>query len=296
MSWPRLLTDNVFEADVMLMGVPFDGAVTGGKGAALAPAKIRELSEQLSVITEDGYSLEGWKVFDWGDPEYDLDWERYYKNVENLAQKCFQTQKFCICLGGDHSISIPLHKAYASFLGQPSNGKTGIIHIDSHPDLCSQYDNHPWSHACTERRAVEGLIKPEGLTLIGTRAYTREEVKYLGEHPEILNIGARQIWEQGVNAALALVIDKYVGYDQIYLSIDIDAADPAFAPGTGTPEAGGLSSREILELIRGIVESLPIRAMDIVEVSPPLDQTNQITSWLALKIIYETFGVLKQKK
>ena len=90
--------------------------------------------------------------------------------------------------------------------------------------------------------------------------------------------------------------EKYSDYDAVYFTLDIDVLDPAFAPGTGTPEAGGLTSRELIEITKFLLSELPITAMDVVEVSPPLDSENSITSWAALKIIYEVFGQLFAKK
>jgi agmatinase len=108
-------------------------------------------------------------------------------------------------------------------------------------------------------------------------------------------INAREIYRIGLEHTYKTIRDRYLNCRSIYLSIDIDVLDPAYAPGTGTPESGGLSTRELMELVREIVVHLPVKAADIVEVSPPLDSSN-ITSWAALKVIYEIFGEIYKRK
>jgi agmatinase len=103
------------------------------------------------------------------------------------------------------------------------------------------------------------------------------------------------MFQDGYKKAVDLLVEKFSGYDMIYITLDIDVLDPAFAPGTGTPEAGGISSRELMYIINQLMEKLPVKAMDIVEVSPPLDTENQITSWAAVKVIYEVFAKLNQR-
>ncbi|RJX19954.1 MAG: agmatinase [Desulforudis sp.] len=285
--WGGLYEPNLDAADVVILGIPFDGAVSAGKGAAEAPDRLRDLSRILPATTEEGFLLKGLRVRDEGNVPKNLDWEEYFRQVEEQAFALLSTGKRCLFLGGDHSISIPLEKAYARTCGGES---VGIIHFDSHTDIADEFDGHRWSHACVQRRALELLnVKPEGLTFLGIRSYEEEELHFLSEHPEIRVIGAREIFRKGLDSVLAQVYDRYRDYRHIYMTIDIDVLDPAFAPGTGTPEAGGLSTRELIELVREMTTALPVQAVDIVEVSPPLDSSD-ITSWAALKVVYELFG------
>lgn len=189
--------------------------------------------------------------------------------------------------------SIPFESAFArAYAGE----NIGIIHFDAHCDLADEYDGHRWSHACTQRRALElPNVKPGNLTLVGIRSFMEDELEFLGKHPEIRVINAREIFKNGLERTFKEISERYRNCRTIYLSIDIDVLDPAFAPGTGTPESGGLSTRELMELVREIVVHLPVKAMDIVEVSPPLDSSN-ITSWAALKVMYEIFGELYNRK
>lgn len=225
--WGGLYEPNLDAADVVILGIPFDGAVSAGKGAAEAPDRLRDLSRILPATTEEGFLLKGLRVRDEGNVPKNLDWEEYFRQVEEQAFALLSTGKRCLFLGGDHSISIPLEKAYARTCGGES---VGIIHFDSHTDIADEFDGHRWSHACVQRRALELLnVKPEGLTFLGIRSYEEEELHFLSEHPEIRVIGAREIFRKGLDSVLAQVYDRYRDYRHIYMTIDIDVLDPAFA-------------------------------------------------------------------
>ncbi len=285
--------ESLAEADAVLLGVPFDGGASAGRGAFAAPDRIREMSRIVSGITEEGIIFTDLKLKDEGDVPVDLNWERFFTRVEDKAYNLLKTGLFCLFLGGDHSVTIPLETAFARAY---AHEKVGIIHFDSHTDIAHEYDGHRWSHACTQRRALEQPnVHPAALTFLGIRSYMEGELKFLRANPDIRVIGAREIYRRGLDFVLEEVQKRYAGYQSIYVTIDIDVLDPAFAPGTGTPEAGGLSTRELMELIRGIVSTLPVRAVDVVEVAPPLD-TADITSWAALKVIYEILGAYAQKQ
>jgi agmatinase len=293
MPWGELNCQNKEQADVTVMGIPFDGAVSCGKGSAQGPEKIRSLSRYLPATTEQGFEIDGLKVYDHGDVPINLNWEEYYAEVEKQALHLFETGKFCLFFGGDHSVTIPLSRAYGEYY---KGKKIGIIHFDAHPDLCYEYDDHKWSHACPFRRALEDVIKPGDLAQVGIRSYEKEEIVFYKENPDLLLIKAYDVFMEGYVAACQKLKEKFKNYDAIYLSLDIDVLDPAYAPGTGTPEAGGLSSRELMEIVKFLIVELPIVAMDLVEVSPPLDSRNDITAWAALKVVYEVFGKLSLKR
>ena len=131
---------------------------------------------------------------------------------------------------------------------------------------------------------------------MGIRSYESEEVDLYEAHPELLVIKAHDIFKRGYQDAIDRLVKNFEGYDSVYITLDIDVLDPAFAPGTGTPEAGGLSSRELMEIINQLMCRLPVDAMDIVEISPSLDTRNQITSWAGVKIIYEAFAKIAGNK
>lgn len=290
--WRELLTDDINESSVIIKGIPFDKAASIGKGTSQAPNRIRQLSRFIPPITEEGIILKKPFVKDEGNFDFSISWEEYFKNIEEDALELLNSNKFCIFLGGDHSVSIPLQSAFSK---SNSSKKIGVIHFDAHCDLLSEYQGHHWSHACVTRRTLEDThLKDSGLTLIGIRSFEEEELHYLNDHKDIKLISALDVYEKGINYLLEELEERYKGYDSIYITLDIDVLDPAFAPGTGTPEGGGLSTREMIQIIKYLIKNLPIKAMDIVEISPPLDNSD-ITSWGALKIIYEVFGQIQLK-
>jgi agmatinase len=284
-DWSGLAAARDPGAQIGILGVPFDGAVSFRKGAAQAPARIRALTHYMPPITEEGHALDGLTICDYGDVERDLNWERYFGTVAERALSALD-HPFTLFLGGDHSVGIPLMGAFSSKF----DGPFGVLHIDAHTDLIDIYEGHPWSHACTERRALElPNLAPQHLVFCGIRSWEGEELRFLADHPEITVHTARAMHQDGVEATAQRVIARLSGLDRVYLTLDIDSLDPAYAPGTGTPEAGGLTTRALLEFLRLIFAGLPVRAMDVVEVAPPLDHCD-ITSFAAMKLIYEVFG------
>ncbi len=285
--WEEIRVEDAREAGVQILGVPFDGGASAGRGACEGPDRLRELSYVMGDVTETGIILRNLGLKDAGDVPPDLDWDRYFSEVEERAFPLLQSEKFEIFLGGDHSVSIPLKRAFCRFF---EGEKLGVIHFDAHPDTLDKYNGHSWSHACTLRRALElpGIF-PKDVALLGVRTYMEEELFFLQENEDILTWEAREIHRRGMEAVLESLHERFRDHHRLYLSIDIDVLDPAFAPGVGSPESGGLSSRELLDIVRQLVLELPVEAMDLVEYSPPLDCSN-ITGFAALKILYECLG------
>lgn len=268
------------QAEVGVLGVPFDNATSFRKGAAFAPARIREITPHVAPATEEGRSLLGLRVRDYGDVPADLDWERYFATVEAQAAQVLR-HPFALFLGGDHSVTIPLMAAFSETV----RGQVGVVHFDAHPDLGDVYEGHRWSHACTERRALElPNVAPRHLVFVGLRSWMTDELAFLEAHPEIGVHTARDVYRRGIEVVAQEVVSQLEGVEAVYFTLDIDGLDPAYAPGTGTPEAGGLSTRELLELLRVVLARLPVRAMDIVEVAPSLDHAD-VTSFAAVKVI-----------
>lgn len=276
--WRDLLTNNLEEAIVCICGIGYDKAASCGKGASLAPMIIRELSQYLPPYSYTGKAINS-KVFDFGDVEYEPNKDN--KKITDVIN----TNKFALFLGGDHSISIATQK---EFIKKNKGKKVGVIHLDAHLDLCDIYDDNKYSHACVNRRSLDHGLHAHDLTLIGIRSWEKQEEDFINDNKDVLVYPMYLIKKQGLDKVIKEVIQKYENYDALYLSLDIDILDPAYAPGTGTPEAGGLTSIEVLELVMQLITNLNIKAMDVVEVAPPLD-VNNITSWVALKVIYEVF-------
>jgi agmatinase len=283
------LTSSAPTAEIGLLGVPFDNAVSWRSGSRHAPQRIRSLTPHLARVTEEGLPLT-LRVKDYGDVETDLDWTRFFQTTESKAAEIIQGQhRLAFFLGGDHSVGIPLFKAFA----RSFKGAVGYIQFDSHPDLADHFEGHAWSHACTARRNLEQAnLSPDRLAFVGLRSFLSEELAYYAAHPGLGWHTARQIYRRGIESVAADVISQLKGVEAVYLSLDIDGIDPACAPGTGTPEHGGPTTRDCLEFLRLIFSHLPVKAMDIVEVSPPLDLAD-VTSLAALKVMYEVFGFVQ---
>ena len=282
--WSNLISDSP-GADIGILGIPFDSATSYRKGASFGPARIREITPYIAPSTEEGEWIEGISVRDYGDVAHDLNWERYFGQVEAAAERVL-AHPLALFLGGDHSVTIPLHKAFSRAV----SGPIGIVQFDAHLDLADEFEGSPWSHACTARRAMElPNASPGRLAFVGTRSWMDMELDYLRANPGVKTHPAREVARRGIEAVAGDVVEQMAGAAAVYFTLDIDGLDPAHAPGTGTPEAGGLTTRDLIELARILFERLPVHAMDIVEVSPPLDH-NDLTSLAAIRVIYEVFG------
>lgn len=281
--WSGLASDDL-RAEVGVLGIPFDNATSFRKGAASAPERLRSLSPHLAPYSEEGKPLSV-RVRDYGDVYHDLDWDRYFASVEGRALPVLK-HEFALFLGGDHSVTIPLSAAFSKVFSR----RLGYLHLDAHLDLAGEFEGHPWSHACTARRVMElAGFAPERCVFTGVRSFMRDEAAFLSDHPEIAVHPAREFHRRRPEEIATEAVKRLSGSYAVYVTLDIDVLDPACAPGTGTPEAGGISTRELLEFLRPIFAGLPVRAMDVVEVSPPLDRSD-ITAFAALKVIYEAFG------
>jgi agmatinase len=288
--WSGLQSDDD-EAEIGVLGIPFDGAVSWRSGARQAPDRIRSITPHLAHMTEEGVLLTT-RIKDYGNIEPDLNWTRFFATTEAMAANILnQPHKLALFLGGDHSVGIPLFKAFTAHY----KGPVGCIQFDSHPDLADNFEGHPWSHASTARRNLEqGNLSPDHMAFVGLRSFLTEEVAFYTANPEIGWHTARSIYRRGIETVAQEVAAQLKDVEAVYLSLDIDGIDPSCTPGTGTPEHGGPTTRECLEFLRIIFAQLPVRAMDLVEVSPPLD-ISDVTSLAALKIIYEVFGFIQDK-
>jgi agmatinase len=291
--------------DVAILGIPYEGGAAWRRGAAKAPGALRALSASSPAVSEEGSLVEpaALRVRDLGDQQPlaegtpDAVRDDLFSRVERAAAETYRLaahagrDTFLLSIGGDHSVTIPLVRGFAA--GFPEG--YGLVSLDAHPDLFDRYDGSPLSAGCPMRRALEASrLKPQHLLILGTRSYNREELDFMREK-EIRFVPAREIERGGVEAAVALAGERLRGVGNVYLTLDIDVADPSCAPGTGAPVAGGLTSRQLLDLVRGLIQALPVRGMDLVEIAPPLDPAD-ITLFLALQIVFEAFAVLAEKR
>jgi len=287
-------TRDVTGADVAVVGVPFDGGTSHRSGTRFGPRKIREMSlllwgynNPLGVAPFDALN-----VIDYGDVEsVPVNIERTYANVEREVSAILDAGVTVLALGGDHSITLPLLRAHARRFGA-----LAIVHFDSHPDTWdSEYSGQPYSHGTPFRRAIEeGLVDTGAYVQVGIRGPTSG----LDDLEEARHLGARVItideaMAGGLPAVLQEIHARAAG-KKVYVSLDIDAVDPAFAPGTGTPEVGGFTSYDMLQLVRGL-RGLDLVGFDIVEVSPPYDH-GDITAILASNLAFEFLSLRALKK
>ncbi|HEX8991219.1 MAG TPA: agmatinase [Anaerolineales bacterium] len=282
--WADLCRDDISaaEADFTVIGIPYDGGASARRGASLAPERLRFWSQHLTPFTEDRTRLGEILIHDAGDiPVQDAsrDFGLIRERVANLPG-------IPILLGGDHSVTIPI------FQGQRqkyANKRLGVLWLDAHPDLCDAFAGSRLSHACVLRRGLEAGIAPEDVCLVGVRSWEDQEVGLIEQGG--LNVyTAAEVAVRGIGQVAAEVREKLSQCDAVHISLDIDCLDPAFAPGTGIPDAGGLTTRDLITLIQ-TMKGLPLSGLDVVEVSPPLDPS-EATVFAALKLIMEFIGVV----
>ena len=274
------------KADVAIVGVPMDMAVLYRSGARFGPRAIRDASGQLRPHHWDAARLEPpfdrLRVIDYGD----LDVYPGYteQTIDHLAAE-FATIVGAgvvpIVLGGDHGTTLPVLRALAKRYGTMS-----LVHFDAHPDFWPGVPERPYHHGTVFRHAVEEkLIDPASSVQIGIRgsisANLVDESRAAGFH---LLTGS-EFAAQGVEKTLTDIRRRVRRGGPVYVSLDIDSVDPAFAPGTGTPEVAGLTSREIVDLVRGL-RGLPLAGFDVVEVAPAYDYA-EITALLGANLVYE---------
>jgi len=274
------------DADVVITGLPFDLATTGRSGARLGPDAVRRASVNLAWEEKrwpwDFKLLERLKLVDAGDLVFDCgEQQQFTERLEAYADSLLSAGKTMLSFGGDHFVTLPLLRAHAKH-----HGKMALLHFDAHTDTYSagsRYDHGTMFYHAPK----EGLIDPSHSVQVGIRTdYTREG------HPfTVINA------DQANNLSIEQVISQIrqqLSDLPVYLSFDIDCLDPAYAPGTGTPVAGGLSSNRVLQILRGLV-GLNIVGMDVVEVSPSYDQSD-ITALAAATIGLEMLHLLAVNK
>jgi agmatinase len=275
--------------DVAVVGVPFDGGTSYRPGARLGP---REVRAQSSLIRPYNYfqkvaPFDRLNVADIGDidaPPVSID--KCYEAVTERIGAIAAAGARPIVIGGDHSISLPILRALAK-----RRGPLALVQFDAHIDTWDEYFGGKYFHGTPFRRAIEeGLIDGKRFIQVGIRGpmYGEDDFDFHREHG-ITMIDIDQVKARGVAWTIERI--RQVVSGPAYMTFDIDAVDPAFAPGTGTPEVGGLTSHEAVQLVRGLA-GLELVGGDIVEVAPPFDGPGQITALLAANLMFEFLCVM----
>ena len=284
---PRI--SEVMRADVAVVGVPFDSGVSYRPGARFGPGHIRESSRLLRPYNPalQASPFASQQVADAGDLAVNpFSIDEAILTIERAARSLLERAGRLLTLGGDHTIALPLLRAMSAV-----HGPVSVVHFDAHLDTWDTYFGAAYTHGTPFRRASEeGLLDRSGCLHVGIRSslYTDAD---LSQDSELgfQQVSAPEVEDLGV-AGMVERIRQRVGDRPVYVSVDIDVLDPAHAPGTGTPEAGGLSSRELLATLRSFAQ-LNLIGADIVEVAPAYDHA-QITGIAAAHVGYELLSAL----
>jgi agmatinase len=284
---PRL--DQVEHAGVAVLGVPFDSGVSYRPGARFGPQGVRAGSKLLRPY-HPALDVHPWteqQVVDAGDVAANpFDIVAAVGQVETAARHLLERADTIVTVGGDHTIALPLLRAVAA-----KHGPVALIHFDAHLDTWDTYFGAPYTHGTPFRRAVEeGVLDLDVSAHVGIRGplYSKQDV--VDDHGlGFAIVSTDDVARRGVDEALDRVRAR-VGDRPVYVSIDIDVLDPAHAPGTGTPEPGGLTSRELQQILRGFT-GLNLVGADVVEVAPAYDHA-ELTTIAAANVVYDLLGLL----
>ena len=284
--------------DIAILGAPWDDSVTYRPGARFGPRAVRVATYQPASwhLDLEVAPFDVLKVVDYGDAVcYPGLADQAHEAIQARVHEIASRKIVPIVIGGDHSITYPSATAVADAYGR---GKVGLVHFDAHADTGRESWGNLASHATPMRRLIEsGAIPGRNFVQLGLRGYwpERETFEWMRAQRmrwhlmgELLDRGVQPIVDQAIAEALD-------GPEFIYLSVDIDVLDPGFAPGTGTPEPGGMQPADLLRAIRKVVLQTNVVAMDVVEVSPPYDHA-EITAQNANRCILETISAIAAKR
>ena len=298
--------DPAVDPDVVVVGIPYDGSVAHDPGAAEAPKVLRELSRCAPSRTERGIAFGDLRIIDAGDVRADpVDDEATQRAIEAFVRDAAASPTATLLsLGGDHSVTS------AVLRGLAPKGPVGVLWFDAHPDLMDTFGalrgkrESRWNHACPLRRILEmDCVADEDVLLIGTRDELPEETAFVEERG-LQTIPAHELVQTPAEDLARRILDALRNTDSLYVSIDIDVLDPAFAPGTGVPIPGGMTTRHLLDTIQILTNAVladaapvlpPLLGVDLVEISPPAD-VNRITSRAGVSILGNVLALIAAQR
>ncbi|MFC4054361.1 agmatinase [Actinomadura syzygii] len=290
------------DADVVILGAPFDGGTSHRPGTRFGPQYIRQScylphdgSRPSLALRVDGLQAD-LMVYDAGDVMmYSGDAERSVRDLQAAVYAVARTGTIPLILGGDHTIAWPDAAGVAQHIGQ---GRVSMVHFDAHADTGDTAFGSLVGHGQPMRRLIEsGALRGDRFLQIGLRGYWPgpETLSWMAEQGmrsyEMTEIVARGL-DECLTEAFEIAVDDC---DGVFLSVDIDVCDPGHAPGTGTPEPGGLTARQLLDAVRRVTYELPVVGVDVVEVSPPYDHAD-ITSLLANRVVLEALSGIARRR
>ena len=285
----NLNDQSINEVDFGLIGVPWDAGTTNRPGPRHGPRQMRDLSTMIRAMN-GATRIKPFELANFADlgdaPVNPADIQDCMNRITEFYEKVKSKGIIPMTIGGDHLTSLPVLRALAS------KAPVGMIHFDAHTDLFESYfDGYKYTHGTPFRRAIEeGLLDPKRVIQIGIRGsmYDGADIEW-GRRQGVTIIQIEELFERGIKDVMQQARD-IVGNNETYCSYDIDFIDPTFAPGTGTPEVGGPNSFQALQVVREL-SGVNLIGMDLVEVSPPFDQSGA-TSWLGISIVFEMLCIL----
>ncbi|MCL2785894.1 MAG: agmatinase [Methanomassiliicoccaceae archaeon] len=265
------------EADAVIYGIPYDRTSTFRSGSREAPNAVRRASYNFEVEHFEHGKLPAVKMNDYGDTDDHISPEAMFDEIVFSVSPAVNNNKFTVAIGGEHSITAPIVSSY---------GKVSVISVDAHLDSRDEFMGSPLSHACVMRRCSE-YVGTDNVFVLGVRSVSAEE---LDRDDVIPHISSYEIMNTGIEDAVKKALDS-VGNEKVYLTIDIDGIDPAYAPGTGTLEPFGLTPMDVKKIINAVGDRLV--GMDVTEISPPYDH-GSVTSVLGARLIKEGLAVFSK--
>jgi agmatinase len=298
---PFLADPDALEAwqpDVAIIGAPFDVATTNRPGARFGPRAIRSQAYETGTYHID-FGIEVFdhlEVVDYGDAHCPHgQTERSHANIRERVHDVASRGIVPITLGGDHSITWPAATAVADVHGY---GNVGVVHFDAHADTADTIEGNLASHGTPIRRLIDsGAVPGDRFVQVGLRGFwpPADVVDWMREQGMVWHT-MQEIWDRGVKAVIAdAVAEALARADQLYISIDIDCLDPAFAPGTGTPEPGGLATVDLLRIVRELAVEHEVVGMDVVEVAPAYD-VSDLTVNAAHRLVFEALSGMAERR
>ena len=283
------------QADIALVGAPTDDLVSDRPGTRFGPRGIRAASSPPGAHLEAGIdAFDELRIVDFGDaPVIPADAQRSHAAIEETVRQVLAADAVPIVLGGDHSITEPEITACAAV-----HGPVGLVHFDTHTDTGTQVFGAERSHGTPMYRLVEaGWVEPKRYVQIGLRGYWPGPPEFEWRRTKgITSFFMHDVRRDGIEAVVERTLEL-VGEGPVFLTVDVDVLDPAFAPGTGTPEPGGMTPLELLPSLRRVAEALELVGADVVEVIPTAPGSADITALVADRIVREILtGIAARKR
>ena len=286
--------DRVSGYDVAILGVPFDSGTSYRPGARFGPMAVRQASRHLRPgyhVELDRSPFREIQVVDAGDvPVTPFSIDTAVEQIAGHAAELVTGGRTVIAIGGDHTVALPMLRSVTR-----EHGPVALVHFDAHLDTWDTYFDAPITHGTIFRRAFEeNLLVEDHSVHIGIRGPLYDRADLADDAGfGFRTIRASDVDVMGVHETIGVITERTAGLP-VYLSLDVDVLDPAFAPGTGTPEAGGLTSRELLSVLRGLT-GLHLVGADVVEVAPAYDHA-EITSIAAATVVYDLLTLLARRR